>query len=276
VLEKSRLVFTLFDTTIYLFPDLHTRENYDLVNRNLHLAARHAAAIIAISEQSRRDYQRFFHVPAERITVISAAPDERFRPGIAREERERVKRKYGIVDDYILTVGTTEPRKNVMRLVAAFAQLVRQGYRQKLVIAGQRGWLSDPLYEYVERERLGDRLVFTGYVADEDLPPLYAGAAVFVYPSLYEGYGLPVVEAMACGTPTITSNCSSLPEVTGDAALLINPEDESDIAEALKRLLDDERLRRELAARAVTQSKKFSWERSARDLLKVYQKVVSQ
>ncbi|MGB7622987.1 MAG: glycosyltransferase family 1 protein [Terriglobia bacterium] len=276
LLERSRLVFTLFDTTIYLFPELHTRANYNLVNRALHQAARHAAAIIAISEQSRRDFQRFLHVPDDRITVIYGAADERFHPEIPREEIERVKRAHGIDGDYILSVGTTEPRKNILRLVSAFRALEQRGLKHKLVIVGERGWLSDPLYEFVERERLKDRVLFTGYVNDQDLPPLYAGATVFAFPSLYEGFGLPVVEAMACGAPTITSNRSSLPEVAGDAALLVDPENEAEIQGALKRLLEDEPLRKELSKRAIEQSRKFSWEQSARETLKVYKKIAGE
>lgn len=274
-LEKSRLVFTLFDTTIYLYPELHTRANYDLVNRHLHQAARHASAIIAISEQSRRDFQRFFHVPDDRITVIYGAADECFHPAIPREEIERVTRAYGIVGEYILSVGTTEPRKNILRLVSAFRSLEQRGLKHKLVIVGERGWFSDPLYEFVARERLNDRVIFTGYVEDKDLPALYAGATLFAYPSLYEGFGLPLIEAMACGTPTITSNCSSLPEVAGDAASLVDPEDEAQIAEALQRLLEDESLRHELSRRSIEQCQRFSWEKSARQTLEVYRKVMA-
>jgi glycosyltransferase involved in cell wall biosynthesis len=274
LVERSRLVFTLFDTTIYLFPELHTQANYNLVNRALHQAARHAAAIIAISEQSRRDFQRFLHVPDDRITVIYGAADERFHPEIPREEIERVKRAHGIDGDYILSVGTTEPRKNILRLVSAFRALEQRGLKHKLVIVGERGWLSDPLYEFVTQEGMKDRVLFTGYVNDQDLPPLYAGATVFVFPSLYEGFGLPVVEAMACGAPTITSNRSSLPEVAGDAALLVDPEDEGQIQNALQRLLEDKTLRQELSERAIDQSKKFSWEQSARQMLNVYKKVM--
>ena len=275
LLAKSRLVFTLFDTTIYIYPELHTQANYNLVNRNLHNAARYASAIIAISEQSRRDFQRFLHVPDDRITVIYGAADERFHPAIPREEIERVKRAHGIDSEYILSVGTTEPRKNILRLVSAFRSLLKRGLKYKLVIAGERGWLSDPLYEFVEQERLKERVLFTGYVNDRDLPSLYAGATVFAFPSLYEGFGLPVVEAMACGAPTITSNRSSLPEVAGDAALLVDPEDEGQIKEALQRLLEDEALRQELSRRAIEQSKKFSWDQSARQALKVYESVIS-
>jgi glycosyltransferase involved in cell wall biosynthesis len=273
-LEKSRLVFTAFDTTIYLFPELHTKENYDLVNCNMHRAARQASFIITLSESSRRDIQRFLHVPDDRIAVVYGAADERFHAGISAEDITRVKKLHGISGDYILTVGTTEPRKNISRLIAAFHRLVHRGEKRKLVVAGSRGWLHSPVDLLVKREGLQGQVIFTGYVPGDDLPALYAGASLFVYPSLYEGFGLPVVEAMACGTPVITSNRSSLPEVAGDAALLVNPESESELMEALMRLLEDQQMREEYSWRSLQRSKQFSWETSAQETLKIYRKVM--
>jgi len=276
LLEHSRLVFTVFDTTIYLFPELHTAWNYDLVNRNLHSAARNAAALIAISQQTREDLQRFLHVPDDRVTVVYGAADERFHVQVGPEEIERVKRKHNIQGEYILAVGTLEPRKNLVRLVLAFRKLVEKGCRHRLVLAGQRGWLNDELYNVIAGERLGDKVQFTGYVDDNDLPPLYSGASVFAYPSLYEGFGLPLIEALACGAPTVTSKRSSLPEVAGNAALLVNPEDEDEIADALLRLIEDHALREDLSMRAREQSRRFSWEQSAREALAVYKRVMEQ
>lgn len=276
VLENSRLVFTLYDATIYLMPEAHTRANYDFVNRNLHRAARNASAIIAISEQTRRDAQRFLHIEDNRISVVYGAADERFRADVPEEEIRRVKRKHSIEGDYILTVSTIEPRKNLIRLVAACGELRRRGLPHKLVIAGQRGWMSEPLFEFIAKERLSELVIFAGYVADCDLPALYSGASAFACVSLYEGFGLPLIEAMACGAPSIASNGSSLVEVAGDGALLVDPENEMEIAEALMRVIEDERLRDHLRERGIARSKEFSWRQSAEELLRVYRKVMSE
>jgi glycosyltransferase involved in cell wall biosynthesis len=184
---------------------------------------------------------------------------------------------------YLLYVGTLQPRKNLSRLIEAFARLagapafadVQQSDSLRLVLAGRRGWLYDDLVAQVERLGLAGRVFFPGYVADADLPALYSGALAFVFPSLYEGFGLPVLEAGACGVPVITSNTSSLPEVAGDAALLVDPHDVDAIAEAMYRLVTDEALRQELIRRGIENVKRFSWEKCARETLAVLEEVAT-
>jgi len=198
--------------------------------------------------------------------------DERMQPVEDEATIEGVKARYHIRGEYVLYVGTLQPRKNLGRLLEAVALLrkeARRGEAPSLIIAGRKGWLYDPVFQQVERLGLEGEVVFPGYVPQEDLPALLSGARLFVFPSLYEGFGLPVLEAMACGTPVVCSNVSSLPEVAGDAALLVDPLDVEGMAEAMNRLLQDEGLRAELVERGYRQVRRFSWERCARATLAV-------
>jgi glycosyltransferase involved in cell wall biosynthesis len=184
-----------------------------------------------------------------------------------------VRAKYGIGGGpFILAVGTLQPRKNYVRLIQAFAALPGPGLR--LVIAGGRGWLFDAIFAEVERLGLGGRVVFPGFAADDDLPALYSAASVLAYPSTYEGFGLPILEAFACETPVVTSTASCLPEVAGDAALLAPPTDVDALSAALKRALEDTALRRQLVAAGLARVKQFSWRKSARQLLGHYQRLM--
>ena len=275
ILRRSRLVYTVYDCTVFLMPELHDQGNVEVVSRNMRLAAERAVAIIADSESTRTDYLATVPADPERVSVVYGAADARFNPLISESEIQRVRARYGIGREYVLAVGTTEPRKNLFRLIRAFESLSSHHRDVQLVVAGRRGWLSEPLYEYVEQHSLEDTVRFAGYVDAGDLPALYAGATVFAYPSLYEGFGLPLVEAMASGVPVLTSNRSSLPEVAGDAAILVNPEDEAEIAGELVHLLEDEQLRRELTKEGIRQAARFSWESSAKRLLQVYERVIA-
>ena len=177
---------------------------------------------------------------------------------------------YSLPDDFLLYVGTIEPRKNLTRLLHAWEPLYRAGEAPPLVIVGRRGWLSDDFYAALEASPARDAVIFTGYVADADLPALYAAATAFVFPSLYEGFGLPPLEALAVGTPVICSNTSSLPEVVGDAALTFDPTAEEEIAAALQHITGDAELRADLRERGLRRAAQFSWERAAREPLAVY------
>jgi glycosyltransferase involved in cell wall biosynthesis len=186
---------------------------------------------------------------------------------------EAVKARYGIAGDYALFVGTLQPRKNLIRLIEAFSNFRFPISDFRLVIAGKKGWLYQEIFRWVEELGLEKKVVFTGYVPEGDLPVLLSGARLFVFPSLYEGFGLPVLEAMACGTPVVCSNASSLPEVAGDAAVLVDPQDVEGLAAAMERVLGDEELRAELIVRGFEQARKFSWERCARETLDVLESV---
>jgi glycosyltransferase involved in cell wall biosynthesis len=203
--------------------------------------------------------------------VVYLGRDETLAPVSDPAALAEVRARYGIVGCYLLYVGTLQPRKNLDRVIEAFARLAgTPAFTDvKLVLAGKRGWLYDDLFAQVKRLGLTGRVIFPGYVADEHLLALLSGAQAFVFPSLYEGFGIPVLEAGACGVPVITSNTSSLPEVAGDAALLVDPHDVDAIAEAMYRLVTDDALRAELARRGLENVKRFSWEKCGRETLAV-------
>jgi len=187
-----------------------------------------------------------------------------------------IKARYGIRGDYLLYLGTLQPRKNLVRLVEAFAYLQPRPAALQLVLAGQKGWLYDELFARVGSLGLGDHVVFAGYVAEDDKAALLSGALSLVYPSLYEGFGMPVLEAMACGTPVLTSNVSSLPEVAGDAALLVDPLDVNAIAAGISRLMTDADLRKVLVEKGHAQLRKFSWTNAGREVLQVLEAVATE
>jgi glycosyltransferase involved in cell wall biosynthesis len=264
-------VITICDVTPLIYPGTHGRMNVWHHRYLLPGILKRAAAIVTISESSRRDIVRIFGVPEEKVTVTYLAADSRYRPepeGTPGEEVARLPRPY------LLNVGTLEPRKNLDGLLRAFALARHRGIPHKLVVTGARGWGKSRLAALVQELDLGESVIFTGFVEDHDLPHLYAGADFFVYPSLYEGFGLPPLEAMACGVPVITSNVSSLPEVTGDAALLIDPASDGELADAMVRLAGDAGLRDDLRARGLVRAGLFSWQKAAQETLEVYRRVV--
>jgi glycosyltransferase involved in cell wall biosynthesis len=208
------------------------------------------------------------------VSVIPLAAGRHYRPLDEAEIYPALKRHH-IEFPYILYVGSIEPRKNLPRLLVAYAHLRRRGStRWRLVVAGPRKWKSGPVYDAVARLELAEHVHFAGFVPEADLPALYNGADLFAFPSLYEGFGLPVLEAMACGTPVVTANTSSLPEVAGAAALLVDPSDVEEIAGALRRVLEDPALARDLRERGLARAAQFSWERTARATVAVYEKVL--
>ena len=185
-----------------------------------------------------------------------------------------MRRKYNLGDwPFVLTLGTLQPRKNHRRLLDAFALLRHEGIDAHLVIGGGAGWLAAPFFKSLEDSQLQEFVHLPGYIADEDLPALYSAATVFAFPSLYEGFGLPVLEAMACATPVVTSNLSSLPEVAGDAALLVDPRDTEAIGQAIRRVFEDSRLRQELVRKGLEQASRFGWQKAARRLLGLYRQL---
>jgi len=235
-------------------------------------SARSAAAVITGSEFSRREIAARYHVPDERIHVTPYAADASFAP-VPPERARQAAAKYGVHGPYILFVGRIEPRKNIPGLVEAFSLLAADGaMRHTLVVAGMMDELFKDFHARTTA-RFGSRVRFTGKVEPEDLPALYAGADLFAYPSFAEGFGLPPLEAMACGAPVVASNTTSIPEVTGDAALLVDPADTAGLARAMRRLLDDRELNRALRAAGLARSREFSWERTARQTLRVYESV---
>ena len=266
-------VVTIHDLIPMIYPQhLPHRWTTWILRATARLAARRATHIIGVSESTKRDLTRLFGTPHEKITVTYEAADERFRP-LDSQQRENTVRTYGLPERYILYLGINKPHKNLAFLLQVFRDLRTE---TKLVLAGK----EDPRYPQVRDEvrRLGldDRVLFLGEVADSDLPLIYSGAEVFVFPSLYEGFGLPVLEAMACGTPVICSNTSSLPEIVGDAAVTLDPQDKGGWVAALTEVLENEELRGELKAKSLVQAAKFSWQKAARETMAVYRSVLAR
>ncbi len=270
------VVLSVHDISYRIFPQYFSPRVRLVLGLLVGPSVRHAARVIVISERTRQDVIRFYRVPPERIVVTPLAAAPQYSPQ-SEEEVGRIRRKYGLPERYFLAVGNVQPRKNLPRLVRAFAAVVEQTAETrdvKLVIVGRSAWRGSEVETVVRQLGLQQRVLFTGYVPDQDLPALYTGALAFCYPSLYEGFGLPPLEAMACGTPVVASNASSLPEVVGDAGLLVEPTSVAGIAAALYRLLHDEEVRQEYSRRGLARAARFSWERTARLTRDVYDVVL--
>jgi glycosyltransferase involved in cell wall biosynthesis len=268
-------VVTIYDMTLFITPRFHRFKKLVLDRTLIPHIARRADAIITVSNSARADIVRFLKVPREKIQVITGGVSPAFSPVTDPHRLAAVRAQYGLSRPYILYVGTIEPRKNIARLIRAFAMLKSRGLPHKLAIVGQAGWHCEPVFAEVERLGLKQDVIFTGYVPFSDLPALYSAAESMAFPSLYEGFGLPVVEAMACGTPVVTSNSSSLMEVADGAALLIDPLSVEEIAQALHRIHFDEDLRDELHQRGISRASEFTWQQSARTTLELYEAVAN-
>ncbi|MFN4227335.1 MAG: glycosyltransferase family 4 protein [Candidatus Ratteibacteria bacterium] len=239
-------------------------------------AVKKADMIITVSHNTKNDLLNYFKINPEKITVIyPGLHHEICKPIGDYEKIENIKKKYGIDGKYILYVGTIEPRKNISRLIDAFIIVKEKSSEIKLVLCGKIGWRSEIFYRKMREipEKIKKDIILTDYVPVSDLPYFYNGCEVFVYPSLYEGFGSPILEAMSCGVPVVTSNISSMPEVVGDAGILVNPESKEEIAEAILSILNNEDLKKTLSKRGLERAKLFSWENTAKKTLEVYKKV---
>jgi glycosyltransferase involved in cell wall biosynthesis len=239
---------------------------------------RRARHVLADSESTRTDLIELMQIPTNRITVIGAGVEERFQPVNDPVTLAQVRSRYQLPDRFVLSISTLEPRKNFTGLIAAFNQMATTSGTSSmadlhLVIAGGKGWLYDDIFAAAERSPLRERIYFAGYVTDEDLPALYNLATLFAFPSHYEGFGIPVLEAMACGTPVVCADNSSLPETAGDAAFLVEATDTDALADAMHQLLIDTSLRETLVRRGFAQAARFTWEKAANRLLRVYHNV---
>ena len=263
-LVHPRTVVTIHDLGYRPFPEAHPPLSRLYLDWSTRWSARVAHRVLVPSAATARDLTSAYGTPPERIVVVPHSYHPRFRP-LPPPDVERGLARLGIARPYLLSVGTLQPRKNLARTLEAFAALVARGVPHRLVLVGRRGWLVDPLFAALGRSDspLRGRVELTGYLADDDLPIVYTGAEALVFPSLYEGFGLPALEAMACGTPVLTSNTSSLPEVVGDAALTVDPLDSGAIVTGLDRLVADRTLREELRGRGLAQAARFSWRRAA-------------
>lgn len=268
-------VLTVHDLIFGHLPAHHKRLNRWYLNLAMPLYCRRATHIIAVSEHTRRDLIAAYGLAASKITVVHEAAASHFRPP-SPEAVSAVRSRYGLPERYLLCVGTIEPRKNLSRLLSAFEAVRDEGLTDGLVIVGRRGWLYGSFLAQLEGSPAKEAVFFPGYVPDEDLPAFYGGAQALAFPSLYEGFGLPVLEAMACGTPVVASERSSIPEIGGDAVSTFDPTDEEAIARALCQVLRDPDLQREMRARGLVQAARFSWARAAAETEAVYDRVLGE
>lgn len=267
-------VITIHDLGFLHHPETHTYAQRLYHQLFTYLSARRATHIIAISEATKRDLQRYYGTPAGKISVIYHGVHPRFKPVTDQAVLHQLMQRYDILPPYLLFVSTIQPRKNIARLIEAFARVrATIGDDVMLVLAGKPGWLTDQIERRAAELGIADMVRFIGYVADTDLPALLSGALAYVVPSLYEGFGMTVLEAQACGTPVLASNTSSLPEVTGDAGLLVDPYNVDSIAHGIVRLVQDEALRADLRKRGLQHAAGWTWERTARQTLAVLEQV---
>jgi glycosyltransferase involved in cell wall biosynthesis len=276
-LVRCRSVVTIHDCIHLMFPQyLPSRLALQYARTSIALAARRAARVMTVSESSKRDILRFVDVKPEKIDVIYNAYDERFTIEPREEDVVRVRERYQLHDEFVLYAGNVKPHKNLERLIEAFDLVRKRGlYHLKLVMIGDDISKYTALRRAVHQHQLHKYVRFLGYMPEETLAVMYRLAGVFVFPSLYEGFGLPPLEAMASGTPVVTSNVSSLPEVAGNAAVLVDPYDALAIADGIHRVLTDETLRRDLRKKGVARAGMFSWEASVRRVHKIYLQVAN-
>lgn len=276
-------VVTFHDMTFFLCPELHTRLRRWFFPAMMRRSARLADGLIAVSESTRQDMLRILKVAPEKITAIPHGLRPEYRPllleGEAAEIRQAVRKKYDLPQQFILSVGTIEPRKNLPALLRAFARLRadgRVGDGISLVLVGRLGWMVEEVFRLVGELQLQEYVHFTGYLPEGDLPVVYNLARLFVYPSSYEGFGLPPLEALACGVPVITTRAPAMQEIVGEAGVLTPPGDEVALAEAMRSVLADPGLQQELRRKGLARAAQFTWERCATETYRVYRQVLKR
>jgi len=271
------VVLSIHDLSFEHLPDTFKRRSRMQLRMTVRRSARLASQVIALSNHARADIINTYNINPDKVTAIPLAAPAHFAPVTDDNELQRVKQTYGIAGSYILCVGSIQPRKNLTRLIHAYSLLRRAdplGKLPKLVVAGKYAWLFEETLRAIDQLNLRDSVIMTGYVPATDLPALYSGALCFIYPSYFEGFGLPPLEAMKCGTPVIVGNRTSVPEVVGDAAELIDPFDVDDLAGGIRKVISDEALRTTLKARGFERVKLFDWQQTARHTLEVYKKAI--
>jgi len=272
------VVVSIHDLSFEHLPQTFKRRSRMQMRLTVRRSARNAAQIIALSEHARSDLVATYGLRPEKVNVVPLAAPPSFAPVRDNSELQRVRQTYGIAGDYILSVGSIQPRKNLPRLIEAYSLLRRDltgGKLPQLVLVGKNAWLYDETLRSLKAGDVGTAVILTGYVPESDLPALYSGALCFIYPSYFEGFGLPPLEAMKCGAPVIVGNTTSLPEVVGDAALMIDPFNVNAIAAAIHKVVNDSDLRAELRVKGLERAKHFDWKETARLTLAVYERAVA-
>jgi len=265
-------VLTIHDLSLLLFPTTHEQRRVGRARRRLPVMARQATIIITPTNAVKSEVCEHLKVPAGKVVVVNEAPRRSFQP-MPMEQASAIIRRLRIDEEFILYVGTIEPRKNLITLVKAFEEVLRStNLRPQLVIAGKKGWLTDELFTYIDSAKLGDRILLTGYLGDDELRAVYSACRVMVYPALYEGAGLPTLEAMACGAPVITTDTPAIAEMVGDKAHLFSPTDFRALAQHIMELIRNPAVRESMSRAGIDHAAQFTWERAARETFEVYRR----
>lgn len=271
---RGKLIATIHDLSFEIFPETFTKAMQFRLSKLVRRTASKADAVLTVSQNTKKDLINLYGIRPEKIEVIYNSYDRIYKPVKEHEMFETIKRKYGLIEKFILYVGALQPRKNITGLIKAWNILRRKyGLEIKLVITGKQAWLSSEIMKAVTNNKYSQDIIYTGYIPKEELPFVFNAAELFVFPSFYEGFGLVVLEAMACGTPVITSNNSSLPEVVGDAGILINPNNCEEIAEAMHNVLTNPELKESMITKGLKRSESFSWNYTAEKTLNIYHKI---
>ncbi|WP_051621226.1 glycosyltransferase family 4 protein [Paenibacillus sp. UNC451MF] len=271
---KGKTVITIHDLAYMRYPESTSERILSHHSKWVPYSALKSDHIIADSFQTKQDIIDLLHISEEKIDVVHLSADEHFQ---FVPDASSILNKYALPEKYILFVGTLEPRKNLTGLLKAYLLLKQNyNYSEKLVIVGAKGWKYNPIFDWVKQNNLEGDVIFTGFIDDVDLPAIYSAASVFVMPSIYEGFGLPLLEAMQCGTPVIGSDISSIPEIIEDSGFLIKPDAHSEWAEAIHKLISNESLRKHYSQLAIQQSGQFTWEKTAKETKNIYYKVLNK
>lgn len=268
---SGKVITTIHDLTYILYPNTMDASNRKRLEKDMDSTIKRADYIITISESSKKDIIKHLHIDENKIEVIYPGVDETYKRLLSSDEITAVKNKYNIQGKYLLYLGTLEPRKNIETIIKAYNCFKESDKDNiKLVLAGKKGWLYDSIFKLVEEFGFENDVIFTDYIDDMDKAPLYQGSEMFLFPSLYEGFGMPVIEAMASRIPVITSNSSSLPEAAGKAAIITDPLDYQEISHSIERILNENGLREKMVTEGSKQADKFSWDLSAEKLKNIY------
>ena len=274
-IHECPVVTTVHDMTYFIYPEKHLWLKKYYFKFFIRYACRNSDRILAVSHSTKKDLLKYVKCDPDLISVTPLGVDHEFKPVVDQSILEGVKQKYNLPEQFILFVGLIEPRKNVGLLIEAFAKVIQNlNIKSHLVIAGRWGWESKSILELVKQLNFEEKVHFPGYIEQDDLPALYSLAELFVYPSLYEGFGLPVLEAMACGTPVITTNTSSMPEFVGDSGVLVQPGNLDALVLAMQDLLGNPDLRNALKIKSIEQASMFSWAKTAESTINAYRKVL--
>lgn len=273
---KGKSVVVVHDMAYKVCPETVRMKTRRWLQLTLKKSCKRADAIVTVSESSKHDIVKYLGIEPDKITVMPNGVDMRyFHNHYNQEDISFVKNKYHIANQYFLYLGTLEPRKNIPNLIRAYKKLLKDGKQMpQLVIAGGKGWLFDSIFETVKELKLENQVLFTGYLDVDEVPKIMCGAIAFIFPSIYEGFGMPPLEAMACGTPVIASNLSSLPEVVGDAGILVDPASVDELCQAMKTIATDKELCQELTEKGLKRAQTYTWENSAQILYSLYRKLL--